>query len=363
MQVAGTLPERRNVERMSMHPRVLAVATAVPRFALDQNDVTRRINLALGPRSREIVRLLPMFGNTGIEQRYSCVPIEWYEKLHDWPERNQIYLDSALDLLESATLRALERARRRPEEIDAIVTVSTTGIATPSLDARLLERMRLRRTVQRLPIFGLGCAGGAIGLARAAAMSRSIPGSLVLFLVVELCALCFRRDDFSKSNIVATALFGDGASAALLSCEGDGPSVVAGGEYTWPDTLDVMGWEITADGLKAIFSRDIPELVMTRMHDVAVEFLAEHALALRDIDCFVCHPGGAKVLDALEVAFELEPGALHSSREVLRDYGNMSAATVMFVLQRTIENGRPWRRALVSALGPGFTAGFTLLER
>lgn len=362
MQVAGTLPERRNVDRMSMHSRVLAVATAVPRFELDQNDVTRRINLALGPRSREIVRLLPMFGNTGIERRYSCVPIDWYERLHDWPERNQIYLDSALDLLESATLRALERAGRRPEEIDAIVTVSTTGIATPSLDARLAERMQLRRTIQRLPIFGLGCAGGAIGLARAASMARANPNSLVLFLVVELCALCFRRDDFSKSNIVATALFGDGAAAALLSCRGEGPSIVASGEYTWPDTLDVMGWEITADGLKAIFSRDIPDLVMTKMHDVAVDFLAEQSLSLRDIDCFVCHPGGAKVLDALEFAFELEAGALLSSRDVLREYGNMSAATVMFVLKRTIEDKRPWRRALVSALGPGFTAGFTLLE-
>ena len=175
-----------------------------------------------------------MFGNTGIERRYSCVPIEWYERLHDWPERNQVYLDSAIDLLESATLRVLERAGRRPDEIDAIVVVSTTGIATPSLDALLMERMDLRRTLRRLPIFGLGCAGGAIGLARAATMAAAMPGSLVLFLVVELCALSFRRDDFTKSNIVATALFGDGAAAALISSEGDGPRIAGGGEYTWP---------------------------------------------------------------------------------------------------------------------------------
>ncbi len=225
-----------------------------------------------------------------------------------------------------------------------------------------MERMQLRRNVQRLPIFGLGCAGGAIGLARAAAMARMKPGSLVLFLVVELCALCFRRDDFTKSNIVATALFGDGAAAALVSSSGDGATIVGGGEYTWPDSLDVMGWDVTQDGLKAIFSRDIPDLVTTKLHDVAVAFLAEHGLTLRDIDRFVCHPGGAKVLDALEVAFELEPGQLTASRDVLREYGNMSAATVMFVLERTIGDSRPWRRALVSALGPGFTAGFTLLE-
>jgi alkylresorcinol/alkylpyrone synthase len=334
----------------------------VPPFELGQADVMRRIELALGPRSPEIVRLLPMFGNTGITRRYSCVPIAWYEKLHEWPERNRVYLDSAIDLLESATRRVLAQANRRPDEVDAIVAVSTTGIATPSLDALLMERMGLRRTVQRLPIFGLGCAGGAIGLARAATMARTNPDALVLFLVVELCALCFRRDDFSKSNIVATALFGDGAAAALISSQGGGAKIVAGGEYTWPDSLDVMGWEVTGEGLKAIFSRDIPELVTTKLHDVAVDFLVRNGLTLRDIDAFVCHPGGAKVLDALETAFELEPGALGAARDVLRDYGNMSAATVMFVLERTIASGTPWKRALVSALGPGFTAGFTLLE-
>jgi alkylresorcinol/alkylpyrone synthase len=365
MQASGTLPSpvKGTLRNVTGSPRILAIATAVPTYELDQEDVTRRVELALGPRSREIVRLLPMFGNTGIERRYSCVPIEWYEELHDWAERNRIYLDSALDLLENATRRALERAGRDPEEIDAIVAVSTTGIATPSLDALLMERMGLRRTVRRLPIFGLGCGGGTIGLARAATMAREQPGSLVLLLVVELCALSFRRDDFSKSNIVATALFGDGAAAALLSCEDHGPAIVADGEYTWPQSLDIMGWDVTDDGLKAIFSRDIPELVTTEMHDVVVSFLAEHGLTLRDVDRFVCHPGGAKVLDALESAYELPAGSLHESREVLRDYGNMSAATVMFVLERALTNGAShWNRALVSALGPGFTAGFTLLE-
>jgi|SRR5580700_903081 alkylresorcinol/alkylpyrone synthase len=361
---AGRAYPAERAGRCSMTPdaRVLAVATAVPPFALGQSEVIRRIELALGPRSREIVRLLPMFGNTGIDCRYSSVPIEWYEDLHEWPERNRVYLDSSLDLLESAARRVLERAGRRVDEIDAVVAVSTTGIATPSLDALLMERMQMRRDVQRLPIFGLGCAGGVIGLSRAGTMARMTPGSLVLFLVVELCALCFRRDDFSKSNIVATALFGDGAAAALISSNGEGARIVGGGEYTWPDSLDVMGWDVMPDGFKAIFSRDIPDLVSTKLHDVAVDFLAGHGLKLSDIDCFVCHPGGAKVLDALETAFELQPGRLVTSRDVLRDYGNMSAATVMFVLDRTIGDSQRWRHALATALGPGFTAGFTLLE-
>jgi alkylresorcinol/alkylpyrone synthase len=343
--------------------RILTVAHAVPPYLLDQDDVTRRVRLALGPRSPEVTRLLPMFANTGIERRYSCVPIEWYEDFHDWPERNAIYLQSAVDLLETATKAALLKTGRSAEEIDAIVVVSTTGIATPSLDALLMERMGLRRTVTRLPIFGLGCAGGTIGLSRAATMAASMPGKLVLFLVVELCALSFRRDDFSKSNIVATALFGDGASAALLSTSGNGPAVTGGGEYTWPDSLDVMGWEVTGEGLKAIFSRDIPNLVTTQLHDIAVAFLATHGLTLGDVDRFLCHPGGAKVLDALESAYELEEGTLVESRDALRDYGNMSAATVMFVLERaTNQTARPWKRALVSSLGPGFTAAFALLE-
>ncbi len=361
MRVPGDLlsdsPDWRNA-------KVLAVASAVPPYALDQLDVARRLALALGKRSPEIARLLPMFGNTGIERRYSCVPIAWYEELHAWPERNRIFLESAVDLLERATREALARAQRSAGDIDAIVAVSTTGIATPSLDALLMERMGLRRDVRRTPIFGLGCGGGTIGLSRAATLAGAQPGALVLLLVVELCALAFRRDDFSKSNIVATALFGDGAAAALLSTEGSGPAVVAAAEHTWPASLDVMGWEVMDDGLRAIFSRDIPSLVAADLHDVAAAFLRTRALTLHDVETFVCHPGGAKVLDALEVAFELKPGALVDARAILREYGNMSAATVMFVLERALATRaeRPWKRALVSALGPGFTAGLTLLE-
>src|SRR5262250_589641 len=241
-------------------PRLLAVASAVPPYPLDQNDVVERVKLLFG-RSPDIDRLLPVFLNTGIDRRYSCVPIEWYDRIHGWPERNRIYLASALDLLETTTRRLLDCSGRDLSDIDGVVVVSTTGIATPSLEALLIDRMGLRRTAWRLPIFGLGCAGGVIGLARAASLAAVSPGQTVLFLVVELCALSFRRDDWSKSNIVATALFGDGAAAALLSTEGEGPALVASGEHTWPGSLDVMGWEITDDGLKAIFSRDIPTLV------------------------------------------------------------------------------------------------------
>lgn len=346
---------------MSALPRLLAVATAVPPYPLDQDDVIERVKLLFGGAAA-LDRLLPVFTNTGIRTRYSCVPIEWYDRAHGWAERNQIYLAAALDLLEAATVQLLDRAGRTKQAIDTIVVVSTTGVATPSLDALLIDRMGLRPDVRRLPIFGLGCAGGVLGLARAASQALAAPGETVLFLVVELCALSFRRDDFAKSNIVATALFGDGAAGALLSTEGAGPAIVAAGEHTWPKSLEVMGWDVADDGLSAVFSRDIPQLVATRFRRVVDEFLGRHGLALDDIDRFICHPGGAKVVAALEGAFGLAAGALGRARGVLRDYGNMSAATVLFVLEGMLAEARPWNRALMNALGPGFTAGFLVLD-
>jgi alkylresorcinol/alkylpyrone synthase len=346
---------------MAAAPRLLSIATAVPPYPLDQDDVIERVRRLFGGAAA-LDRLLPVFTNTGIRTRYSCVPIEWYDRRHGWAERNHIYLSAALDLLEATAIRLLDRAGIARHEIDAIVVVSTTGIATPSLDALLIERMGLRANVRRLPIFGLGCAGGVVGLARAASQAVAMPGETVLFLVVELCALSFRRDDFSKSNIVATALFGDGAAGALLSTEADGPAVVAAGEHTWPGSLEVMGWEVADDGLSAVFSRDIPQLVATCFRQVADEFLGRHDLSIGDIDRFVCHPGGAKVVAALESAFGLDQGALVGARGVLRDYGNMSAATVMFVLDRVLADPRPWSKALLTALGPGFTAGFLVLD-
>jgi alkylresorcinol/alkylpyrone synthase len=264
-------------------------------------------------------------------------------------------------LLQTVARGLLDEARLDARDIDAIVVASTTGVATPSLDALLVEKLALRRDIRRLPIFGLGCAGGVIGLARAAELARASPGSRVLFLVVELCALTFRKNDLSKSNIVATALFGDGAAGAIVSTRGEGRPIGAAGEYTWPNSLDVMGWEIEEDGLKARFSQSIPSLVANDFSRILADFLHKNDLKLRDFEGFACHPGGAKVLDALETVFGLAPGGLPESRGVLRDFGNMSAVTALFVLERM-----NWRIAsrhlLMSALGPGFTAAFLTLD-
>jgi alkylresorcinol/alkylpyrone synthase len=343
-----------------MQTRLLALKSAVPPYVLEQSDVVVRAGRLFGER-RDVERLMPIFTNTGIDRRYSCVPIDWYNEDHGWQDRTALYVSNAVDLLEKVARALLDEAKLAIDDIDAIVVSSTTGIATPSLDALMIERMGLRRDIRRLPIFGLGCAGGVVGLARAADLAAARPGSRVLFLVVELCALTFRKNDLTKSNFVATALFGDGAAGAILSTEGDGPAFGPGGEHTWADSLDIMGWQVEEDGLKALFSQSIPTLVASDFTTILMGFLQKNDLHLRDIDKFACHPGGAKVLDALEDAFQIERGALTESRSVLRDYGNMSAVTALFVLERM-----DWRKKdqciLMTALGPGFSSVLQLLQ-
>ncbi len=343
-----------------------AVATAVPPNVLEQSDIERRVRAQFAD-SAVVTRLLPVFANTGIERRYSCVPVEWYYDEHRWAERNARYRESALKLVEEAARGALARAAIAPEAIDAIVSVSTTGIATPSLEASLMERIAFGRRTARLPIVGLGCVGGALGLARAADLVRSGSFANVLLIGVECCTLWFRRNEVTKSNIVATALFGDGAAAAVLSRSGSGARIAAAGEYTFQRSLDIMGWDVADDGLQAIFSRDIPALIARELRAILDDFLARNELTIGEIDTFLSHPGGTKVLDALEGAFAIAPGSLVDSRAVLRDYGNMSSVTLLFVLERALREGAfsksSGRRALLSAMGPGFTAAFLTLER
>ena len=344
--------------RVSYPPRLLGLATAVPPNILRQSDVRAKAARFFGAESE---RLMPVFDNAGIEKRHGAVPIDWYLEPRGWIDRNDAYLAAALPLVEEAALAALAKAELGPEDIDTIITVSTTGIATPSLDALLMERLPFRRHAQRLPIFGLGCAGGVLGLSRAAALARAEPGSRVLLLVVELCTLSFRKNDRGKSNIVATALFGDGAAAAVISTDGEGPSLGPSGEHCWPDSLGIMGWDVAEDGLKAIFSRDIPALVRGEMRTVTDAFLARHDIDVGGFDAITCHPGGTKVVAALEEVFERPPGSMVEARQVLRDFGNMSAPTVLFVLQAMLKADAR-RRLLLTAMGPGFCAAWQVLD-
>jgi alkylresorcinol/alkylpyrone synthase len=344
--------------------RLRSLATAVPPHILGQEEVIAgATELFAGPTGAiDERRLRPIFEHTQIEKRHSCVPLEWYLQPHDFRERNDLYVTNAVDLLEQAAREALDRAGLEAGDIDTIVTVSTSGIATPSLDARLMNRLPFRADVARLPVFGLGCAGGVLGLSRAASLARADPDSRVLLLVVELCGLTFRYRDRSKSNIVAAALFGDGAAAGIVDCGDEGLAIRQCGEHTWRDSLDIMGWDVGDDGLTVLFSRDIPTHTRDAFAEALGAFLDRHGLSLGDFDSFVPHPGGAKVLDALEEVFGLPAGGLSASREVLRRFGNMSAVTVLFVLERALAENPGARRHLLTSLGPGFTGAFAVLE-
>lgn len=341
-----------------MSPRLVALATAVPEYILDRRTIAESAAHIFGDDLR---RLGPIHANAGIDTRHSCVPAEWYRHPHSWPDRSALFVEHATKLASRAIVDCLAKTETPLAAIDAIVAVSTTGLCTPSLDALLAERLRLRRDVVRLPVFGLGCAGGVLGLARAAALAKATPGSNVLLVVTELCGLTFRPQDRSASNMVATALFGDGCAAVLVSTKGDGPRLTAWGEHTWPDSLDVMGWRIEEDGFGVVFSRDIPPLVARDLRPALDEWLARIGLPFPAIDRFLCHPGGAKVVEALEGALDRPAGALTTERAVLRQYGNMSAATLLFVLEQAMRQPLP-RRTVALALGPGFTAGFLLIE-
>ena len=343
---------------MNQVPKMTALATAVPNYVLRQADVRRRAMFLFDG----LERMLPVYENAGIDTRYSCVPIEWYLRPSTWKERNALYIENAVDLLARCAEGCLQQAGIGPEAIDSLVVVSTSGIATPSLDARLMQRLAFRTDVQRLPIFGLGCAGGVLGLSRARSLAQGVPGSRVMFLVVELCGLTFRSDDKSKSNVVATALFGDGAAGAIITTgAGRGARLLGAGEHTWPDSLEVMGWRTEDTGFGVLFSRDIPTLVREQFGAPLHRFLAAEQLEPADLAGYICHPGGAKVIGELECVFELPEGGLDTARHVLRTYGNMSAATVLFVLQEALGRDTSGLH-LISALGPGFSAGFQLIE-
>jgi len=312
-------------------------------------------------------RMARAYGNAGVQSRHSCVPLDWYLEPHSWPERMQLYEDNAVALLSEAARNCLAAADVPAQAVAATVTVSSTGVVTPSLDSLLQGPLGLAPTVERLPVFGLGCAGGVIGLSRAAALAAARPGRWVLFLCVELCGLTFRKSDDSKANLIGTAIFGDGAAATLLRAptkDDTRPAfaiVREWGEHTWPDSRNIMGWRVENDGLGVVFSKEIPKLVRKKFRSVTDSFLEARGLTVGDLDGVLCHPGGDKVLKSLEDALELEDGTLRHARTVLREKGNMSAVTVLAVMERALQEGDKGNH-LMTALGPGFTAGMALVD-
>jgi alkylresorcinol/alkylpyrone synthase len=338
-------------------PRILSVATALPPHRIGQEEAKTFARGMFSRRDGDIERLLPIFDNVNVDSRYFCVPVEWFERDHGFPEKNALYVEHALDLSEKAASRALDRIGAKPEDVGAIFFVSTTGISTPSLDSKLIFRLGLSEHTRRVPIWGLGCSAGASGLARASEHARLYPDKLVLLVAVELSGLTFQRGDRSRSNLISTSLFADGAAAVLLG-DSTGPEILGSYSTTWPDTEDVMGWELVETGLKVQLSKSVPAIVQARFRENLEEACESLGLDFDELEHFVLHPGGSKVLDAFENVLGLESGGLATSRDVLRDCGNMSSVTVLFILERFLESREFTRGELgvLSAMGPGFSA-------
>ncbi len=342
--------------------KLVSLGTALPPHIIDQRDAATAAYKAFSARFRDFERLANVFESSGIRRRYGVRSIDWYLATAGWPARNAAFIEGASALFVEAAKRALEAARLAASDVDTIVTVSSTGIATPSLEARVAKEMGFREDVERVPVFGLGCAGGVSGLSIAARLAASRPNSVVLLVAVETCTLAFRLDKLTKANIVATALFGDGAAACIVRAGDAGlAEIEMSGQHTWCDTLDIMGWSVDPEGLGVIFDRAIPPFAEENLRPAIEGILSRSNLSIRDVDRFACHPGGAKVIDALESALIVNRGTLDHERNVLSEFGNMSSPTALFVLDRLIASAPP-PRILLTAMGPGFTVSCVSLR-
>jgi alkylresorcinol/alkylpyrone synthase len=337
-------------------PQLLSIGTALPSNHISQDDVMAVLERARGktlpPRMEQILR------NSGIEHRFLAMPADYYLRPRGWEERSRIYAEISAALFEKAVNDALTAAALTAADVGQIVFVSTTGTMTPSLPSRMLEQMGFTRDVRTVPIFGYGCAGGVVGLSLAVDLHRAAPERVVLLVCLELCSMAYDHVQMEKKDLVATALFADGCAAALVGT-GQGPSLAAFAQNVWPDSIDMMGWQIGDTGFDLVLARDIPAFVTRDFGPVADTFLTAQGLAKADLAEPACHPGGGRVVDALADYFGDDLGA---TRQVLRDYGNMSSPTVLFVMKALIDAGPLQGPTLLTALGPGFTGVLGLVQ-
>jgi alkylresorcinol/alkylpyrone synthase len=354
--------------------RIAAVGSAFPRHYYDQEALLGALRTQWAKRHHNLDRLEQLHKNVLVGGRHLALPMEEYETLETWGRANDAWIRVAQEVGGEAVTDALSRAGLGPEDVDCLITVSVTGIATPSLDARLVNRLRLSPRVKRVPVFGLGCVAGAAGIARAADYVRGFPGEVAVLLSVELCSLTLQREDLSIPNLIASGLFGDGAAAAVVvgaerELPGDlsgrpGPRVLATRSVFYPDSERVMGWDISESGFQIVLSADVPKVVRDHLQGDVDSFLADHGLTRGDVLSWVCHPGGPKVLEAMEESLDLPDGALDVTWRSLREVGNLSSTSVLLVLQETMADHRPpaGSPGMMLAMGPGFCSELVLLE-
>jgi alkylresorcinol/alkylpyrone synthase len=347
--------------------RIASVASAFPPYFYDQETLLAALKAAWGRRHYNLDRLDALHRHMMVGGRHLALPIEEYSALDSWGKANAAWIRAATALGGEAVLKALEAAGLTVSDVDALIFVSVTGISTPSIDARLMNTLGLPPRVKRTPIFGLGCVAGATGIVRAADHVRAFPNEVAILLSVELCSLTLQQDDLSVPNLIATGLFGDGAAAAVLvgSDRGTlGPRVVASRSTFYPDSEGVMGWDIADSGFRIVLSADVPAVVMAHLALDVDGFLGEHGLARHDIAAWIAHPGGPRVLEAMQQALDLPESALAVSWRGLKEVGNLSSTSVLMVLEEFTWTGRvpPGAYGLMIAMGPGFCSELVLLQ-
>ena len=345
--------------------RISATAIAVPEFIVTRDEVKEYFGKVFAVTGTRLEAMMAIVDNSEIEKRYCILPVEELVQPRSLERISEQYRDHAIRLGRTVAAACLERAAMRPPDIDAIITVSCTGVMIPSLDAYLVNAMGFRANVRRLPITELGCAAGASAVARAREFLRAFPGSRVLIVAVELPSLTFQRDSLSQANLISSILFGDGAAAAIVAGDpGPGPRVIDAESFLFPDSIDAMGFNLKDSGFHIVLSRDVPDMVRSQIRELAVAFLERNGLCLDQIDAFVLHPGGRKLLAAIEEELRAPRERTRPSWNVLREYGNLSSASVLFVLHEwlTAERVAPGGRGLMAAFGPGFTAEQVLLQ-
>ncbi len=360
-------------------PKIISVGESIPRFELSQDLTVEFANELFKDSFKDINRLLQVFENGKIKKRHFVNDLSWFEVDHSFREKNDLYIDCAVTL----GVEAIEQCLINEDfltnsidytEIDALFFVSSTGISTPSIDARIMNKLPFSQHLKRIPIWGLGCAGGASGLSRAYEYCKAFPDAKVLVLTIELCSLTFQRNDLTKSNLIGTSLFADGVACACIV--GDNvdhigltkiekvPYILDTQSTLLKDSEDVMGWDVKNEGLYVVFSKDIPSIIESWLAPNVSSFLSRHELEIKDINHFVAHPGGKKVLDAYKNALGIDEGATEISNKVLSEHGNMSSATVMYVLKKFMlsKGVKKGGYGLAAALGPGFSSELLLLD-
>ena len=344
---------------------IAATATALPPHTLTRDDVKTYMRRVFDLEGRRLDAMMTVIDNALVHKRHSIFPVDYIVEPRSLTQTSLDYQEHAVRLGRQAAEACLAKAGFKPVEVDLIITVSCTGFMIPSLDAHLINLMGFRSNVRRLPLTELGCAAGAMALAQAWEFVRAFPGSTALIVSVELPTLTFQRNDLSQANLISCVLFGDGAAAALVTGRpAVGPQLLDAETYTFPQSLDAMGFRLRESGFHIVLSKDVPQMIREKIRKIVDDFLARRNLTLESMAAFILHPGGQKLLSYVEEQLDLDRSDTALSWDVLGQYGNLSSATILFILDATLSTRtmRPGDFGLAAAFGPGFSAELLLLR-